>query len=206
MPSVIRGLDSTKRALRKLSPELYKEMNSEIKTALAAITSDARTNVPSGIIGLSNWKAFGTSRKITKATSMFRNANAFPMLNTAAAKAGIVYKMSSGHVNSSGFRAAYSVLNKSPAGAIAETAGRKNPQGRPTSKSNNPNAGAHFIEALNHGLGAVEALHVPVGMKSSDKHGGRLLYASVNRNEGKAKASIIRAIEKASNTINREMK
>lgn len=226
MASVIRGLDSTKRALHKLSPELYKEMNIEIKVALRSITADAKSHVPSGITGLSNWMGYGRAHSINRSSSMF--GHSFPMFNAATVKSGISFKMTSGKVNSNGFKSAYSVLNKSAAGAIMETAGRKNPHGRPKtheviidkrfsrtrmqvhstkdSSSNNPDAGAHFIEALNHGLGAIESVHVPTGMKSSDKHGGRLLYASVNRNEGKAKAAIIKAIEKATNTVNRELK
>jgi hypothetical protein len=50
------------------------------------------------------------------------------------AKAGITYSTSPSKPNKNGFVALARILNKSAAGAIYETAGRKNPQGQPNYK------------------------------------------------------------------------
>ena len=43
MPNAIEGLDSTLKALRKFSPDLYKQMNKEIRPALKSLANEAKT-------------------------------------------------------------------------------------------------------------------------------------------------------------------
>jgi hypothetical protein len=84
----------------------------------------------------------------------------------------------------------YSLLNKSAMGAIIETAGRLHPAGDPASQSNNPNAGRAFIERANQISGLKQ---VGKGRKNQ----GRLAFAAVADNMGKAKAAIVDAIQRA---------
>jgi hypothetical protein len=94
-------------------------------------------------------------------------------------------------MQNTGFVSLFALLNKSRTGAIIETAGRLNPQGDPRSKSNNPNAGARFIGAMN-GVG---------GLKDYSGRGknstGRLLYAAYYRNQGKALNAVLKSLETA---------
>ncbi len=45
MPVRVQGVNEVKRALRKFDPDLFKEMNKEIGTALKGITNDAKLDV-----------------------------------------------------------------------------------------------------------------------------------------------------------------
>lgn len=56
----VSGLIETRKALRKLAPDLYKEMNKEIGTALRAVVKDARGMVQPSVNGLYNWQDTGT--------------------------------------------------------------------------------------------------------------------------------------------------
>jgi hypothetical protein len=84
-------------------------------------------------------------------------------------------------------------------GAIIDTAGRKNPNGNPNSKSNNPNAGKHFIDAIAAAVGGF--YRVGTGTRSV----GRVIYKAVNKDDGKAKQAIINAANKATAELARTM-
>ena len=204
MPVVVNGLVELKRALKEYAPDLKKQLDKRTRGALTSIVADVRSHIKGEISGLSSWSK-GNARGGT-----------FPKWDEATAKKGISYSISKSKANSKGFSAMYSVLNKSAAGAIADTAGRANPHGRPQthevtidkrfskkkiqvhstkdSNSNNPKAGEHFIEALNRGLGEMENVR---GNRDSRKHTGRLIFAGVERNRGKAKEAILKAIKDA---------
>jgi len=79
----------------------------------------------------------------------------------------------------------FRVRNMSAAGAIYETAGRKNPAGDPKSKSNNPNAGARFVQQ-----GAL------YGRKRDGQDmRGRLIFRAWDQDEGKQTTAIFKAID-----------
>ena len=204
MPVVVKGLVELKRALKEYAPDLKKQLDKRTREALRSITSDVKSHVKGDITGLSSL----SKASVRKET--------FPKWSESEVKKGITYSIGKSKANREGFSAMYSVLNKSAVGAIADTAGRANPHGRPTthevtidkrfskkkiqvhttkdSQSNNPHAGEHFIEALNRGLGDLENVR---GNKSGRKHTGRLIFAGVERNRGKAKDAILKAIEDA---------
>lgn len=166
-------------------------MNTEVRTALRAITYDAKSRVHGDIYGLGNWQVKG--KKLSARSSMFNKA-AFPNLVVSEAKRGISYTTGKQKPNRRGFSAVYSILNKSRAGAIMEIAGRKaGERGNDPTESNNPNASKWFISRLNDGIGEVRKSNP----KANRKHEGRLIFAAVQRNQGKARASIVKSVEKA---------
>jgi hypothetical protein len=95
--------------------------------ALKTVTTVARGYVPNDGQVLSGW---------SKTSSGGENLTyrPFPKFNAMQAKAGITYSTSPSKPNKNGFVALARILNKSAAGAIYETAGRKNPQGQPNYK------------------------------------------------------------------------
>lgn len=181
MPIAVKGANEVKRALRKFDPDLYKEMNREIAGELKGITNEAKTMLPQSFLS----GAMDDGRERVSRTSRSR---AFPTYNSSTIRRGLTYSLARKRGNTRGWTAAYSLLNKSAIGAIAEIAGTKHPYGDPRSQSNNPQAGRQFIEALNRDIGSIK----PVG-----KGRGRLMYAALNANQGKARDAIIRAIETA---------
>lgn len=199
MPVVVNGVTDLKKALRKYAPDLYKEMNAEIKVALKEVITDARAKVPGSAPGnLYNWNDKGS-----EPISRTARDRAFPTYNSGLIRRGLTYSMGRQRRNRQGFSGLYSLFNKSAAGMIIETAGRVNPYGRKqlgnkrtgdTSKfgsSNNPDAGRIFVGAMND-IG---------GLKQYDKFDrgrGRLLYAAYADNNGKALDATFKAIDKAS--------
>jgi hypothetical protein len=99
--------------------------------------------------------------------------------------AGIKYSQSPSRRNRSGFRALYFIYNASAGGSIYETAGRKNAGGDPASKSNNPGAGAHFINRMGPLYG------------DKQKERGRLIFRAAYEDRGKAQDAVILAISTA---------
>ena len=191
------GVKETLRALRKIDPELLKEMNKEIKGVMIPIRDKARDYAPSPVPGnLYNWNEGTKGKKITARNSAFRTLNTegrlrlFPLYDYETVKRGIYYSQPAGTRNKNGWRALYYVANKSAAGAIYETAGRANPGGSSTSKSNNPGAGAHFISRMG-----------PLyGDKREER--GRMIFRAWAEDQGKAQAAVIRAIVKTVEAFN----
>ena len=119
MPVAIKGAIELRKALREFTPDLAKETQKEIATILKPITAKARGFIPS-TSPLSGW----TRSSETKWGSD-------RIWSTGEAKRGIGYKTTPSKANSSGWRSLARIVNASAAGAIYETAGRLNPQGRP---------------------------------------------------------------------------
>ena len=108
-----------------------------------------------------------------------RKTAKFPMYDAAIAKRGISYKSSPSKPNRSGFRALASIFNKSAGGAIYETAGRKSGiQGNFTPRFS--------------------------GQLVGDKHKmtGRAMYRAYEKDQGKAKTAVIKAIENSAAKFN----
>jgi hypothetical protein len=199
MPVVVSGVPELKKALKKYAPDLLKEMNAEIATALKEVRDDARAKVPGQAPGnLYNWNDKG--REPISRTSRDR---AFPTYDSGLIRKGLTYSIGRQKRNRQGFSGLYSLFNKSAAGMVIEWAGRVNPYGRTQlgnkksgdsakyGSSNNPAAGRIFVGAMND-IG---------GLKQYDKFDrgkGRLLYAAYADNNGKALDATFKAIEKAS--------
>jgi len=118
MPASVKGGVELRKALRKFTPDLAKETQKEIKTALVPITKSAKGYVPDRGKILSGW----LPRQMSEAT--------FPFFNPSVVKSGIGYKTTPSKANSRGFRSLASVFNKTAAGSIYEKMGRKTPDSR----------------------------------------------------------------------------
>jgi len=199
VPLNITGVEPTLKAMRKFDKDLTKQMNIEIKAAMITIRDKARGDVPMGFpTYLSGWEKRGKvqSQAVFNTSGRVRK---FPLFDTREVVDGIVYRQGKSIQNRQGYRAQYYVRNNSAAGAIYETAGRKNPggqpwvgpkgQGRDVSRSNNPDAGKLFI-------GAMGSLY------GKDKERGRLIFKAWEQDQGKATLAVATAIDKAVKVFN----
>ena len=186
------GVKETLRAIRKIDPELLKEMNKEIKGVMIPIRDKARGYAPTAAPGgLYNWDEGAYTKKITARNSAFRTFNSegrlrrFPLYQAEVARKGIYYTAAPSKRNRNGWSSRYIVANASASGAIYETAGRKNPGGSSRSKSNNPGAGANFINRMGPLYGQDQASR------------GRMIFRAWYENQGRAQAAVVKAIENA---------
>lgn len=194
MPTAVKGVIEARRVLAKVSPELYKQMNGRITTGLKEVQNLARSEVPDVIFALRNFSDTGVERR-----SRTSRTRAFPMYNPTLVRRGLTYSIGKQKRTNNGFTALYSMLNKSAAGAIIETAGRLNPAGDPNSQSNNPNAGAHFINALTGQFGRLEQTG------KSRKTQGRLMGDAVSQKKAKLTHDILRSIDDTIKTLQRQV-
>jgi hypothetical protein len=208
MPTEVKGAIALRKALKNFAPDLAKETQNELGNLLKPITNKARGFIPSQA-PLSGW-----ARSSSTAWGSDR------IWSTGKAKRGIGYKTTPSRPNKQGFRALARVVNASAAGAIYETAGRKNPMGREQapmakvvresqanygkmirsgnknqSKSNNPQAGAQFIDAMNSYGQIVDANNQTGAGRRSRKMKGRAIFRAWAEDGGKTNAAIIKAIE-----------
>ena len=212
MPTELKGAVELRKALKKFTPDLAKNTQKEIAGILKPITANARGFIPS-TAPLSGW-----------ANSNQQGAWSNRVWSSSEAKRGIGYKTTPSKPNRSGFRSLARIVNASVSGAIYETAGRKNPQGRPQaplakvvapghtnfgktirsgskgqSMSNNPYAGQQFIDAMNQTGEIVNAYVRKEGAagRASNKMKGRAIFRAWAEDQGKAQAAVIKAIEKS---------
>lgn len=184
MRVVIEGVKSTRKAIRQFAPDLNKELNRELRVALAPIARKARGFVESDS-PMSGWAPRSFSE------------GGFPTYSAGTIRSGIGFTTKPGKTTRSGFTANATIFNKSVAGAIYETAGRaNNGQGQPwvgpkaggtskkVSRSNWEGAGEKFIENLGP-------------LTKSLKGQGRLILKAWAQDQGKAYGAAIKAIDKA---------
>jgi hypothetical protein len=168
MATELKGAIELRKALREFAPDLAKETQKELAALLKPITTKAKGFIPS-TAPLSGW-GMPTKGRWERL-----------QWSSSEAKRGIGFRTTPSKPNRSGFRSLARIVNSSAAGALYETAGRKNPQGRPQapayevrlrghsnfgktirsgnkdqSNSNNPNAGQQFIDALNEYLSLIQ--------------------------------------------------
>ena len=188
MPSVvIRGNTDLRKALKRFAPDLEKALRKELARGLGPVVKQARGFVPATGEIMRGWqpRSFSEAR--------------FPFYDASTIKKGIAYSTSVGKPNKNGFTSMATIYNKSAAGAIYETAGRKGtPQpwvgpkaggtSHKVSRSNWSGAGRQFIENLGP-------------LTSSLAGQGRLIYRAWAADRGKAMGISMRAIEKATKTF-----
>jgi hypothetical protein len=198
MPTEVSGALELRKALRKVEPTLAKETEKEIRNLLKVVAVKARGFVPSDA-PLSGWG---------NAVGVWENR----VFRSSDIKRGLGYSTAPSKPNKRGFRSIASIFNKSAAGAIYETAGRKNPQGQPTqastrgvfssyvdtsgkvNKSANPNAGRQFIDALPP---LVDSQQRSAAGRRTRKTKGRLLFRAWAEDQGKTNAAVLKAIGKS---------
>lgn len=201
----VKGLIELKKALKDYTPDLANQLDVEIELALGGIIKKARSYVPS-TSPLSN---FGYRKRSEKLGSGLRK---FPLFNSAKIQKKIEYSSVPRKTNRRGFKAVYFIINKDPAGAIFETAGRKNPAGQPwvgrtgdpnnheISHSNNPQAGQEFIQAF----GKLVQGNVESSTKKGRYMKGRVIYRAWAEDQGKANAAVFQAIDNANKRFSRK--
>jgi hypothetical protein len=198
MPTEIKGVKATLREIRKVDPELLKEMQKQLKAAMIPIRDKARGYAPSPQPdNLYGWNEDTVGKKITARNSAFRTFNTegrlrlFPLYDYETVKKGIYYSSGGSDKNKNGWRALFFVANRSAAGAIYETAGRAGTTSREGYRSNNPGAGAHFVSRMG-----------PLyGDKREER--GRMIFRAWHEDQGKAQAAVIKAIENTINAFNK---
>ncbi len=191
MPIEVRGVKQTIKAIRKVDPELLKEMNAEIKAVMIPLRDKARGYAPSPQPdNLYAWNENTVGKTITARNSAFRTFNTegrvrlFPLYDYDTVRKGIYYSQAPGQKNRNGWRALYFVGNKSAAGSIYETAGRAETTSRKGYRSNNPGAGDHFVSRMGPLYG------------SKREERGRMIFRAWHEDQGKAQTAVIRALEK----------
>jgi hypothetical protein len=173
MPASVKGAVALRKSLRAFAPDLAKETQKEMAGALKPITKTAKGYFPDDGQVLSGWLARENSQA------------RFPSYNARLVKAGVGYKTSPSKPNRRGFRSLARVFNKTAAGAIYETMGRKTPTSR-------------FVQNQNSKYGS--------SMKGDGKMQGRALFRAYEENNGKARDAVLKAIQSAANKLNARAK
>lgn len=198
MPTEVKGLIELKKALKDYAPELAIQLDDQIAIALGGVVKKAQSYVPNDS-PLSNWSYRKRSEKNAE------GLRKFPLFNAARVVKNIKYSSVPRKTNRRGFKAVYFIINKSAEGAIYETAGRKNPAGQPwvgrkgdprnhdISHSNNPQAGADFIQAM----GELKQGNIESSTKRGRYMKGRLIYRAWAEDGGKANSAVLNAIYNA---------
>jgi len=169
MPASVKGGVELRKALKTFTPDLAKALPKEVGAALKPITKAARGYLPDQGEVISGW----LPRQMSEAR--------FPVYNARIVKSGIGFKTTPSKPNRKGFRSLARVFNKTAAGAIYETMGRKTPSSR-------------FVQNQNDKFGQ--------NMKGKGKMEGRALYRAYEENNGKARVAVLQAITNAANKLN----
>lgn len=195
MATQLKGASQLRTALRKFEPDLAKELQDEVANVLKPIVKKARGFIPSDFTP-SHWRGDSKTGK-------------WPIYNATLMRRGIGYKTTPSKPNRRGFSYAASIANKTASGAIFETAGRKNPNGmqkapkgtprtnKNFSHSNNPQAGAQFIKALENASPIAQGNTRTGSGRRGRYMKGRLIYRAWAEDGGKTNAAVIKAIEGA---------
>ena len=164
MPVKLQGAVALRKALAIVEPTLAKEVSKEIASFLKPVVRNARGFMPSNEQAPSGWL------KRPNAGGRW-SARAY---DVQEARRGITFKSSPSKPNRSGFAALASIFNKSAAGAIYETAGRKS------------GVTGNFTPKLGGQL-------VGKGQKMI----GRAIFRAFEDDRGKAQDGVVKAIFKA---------
>jgi hypothetical protein len=167
MPVEVTGVVELRKALKKYAPDLAKESQKELATILKPIVRNARGFLPTNAQAPSGW---------LKENQKGKWANRG--YDQAIASKGISYSTAAGKANRQGFRSIASIYNKSAAGAIYETAGRKS-----------GNVG-NFTPRLGGELRG-----------DTQKMRGRAIFSAWAQDQGKTTAAVIKAIQTVNDKV-----
>jgi hypothetical protein len=171
MPTSVKGASNLRKALKNFTPDLAKETTKEIGSFLKPVVKKARGYVPANSQVPSGWLVGNQKGKWERVA-----------FDSNLAKRGIGYKTTPSKANRSGFRALVSILNKTAAGAIYETAGRKT-------------AGGNFSPRLYGELTG-----------PSQKMQGRAMFRAYAEDQGRAKGHVLKAIFTSADKFNKTAK
>ena len=164
MPVKLQGAVALRKALAIVEPTLAKEISKEIGSFLKPVVRDARGYLPTNEQAPSGWlkRPNAGGRWASRA------------YDAQEARKGITFKSTPSKPNRRGFQALASIFNKSAAGAIYETAGRKS------------GVTGNFTPKLGGQL-------VGKGQKMT----GRAIFRAFEDDRGKAQDGVVKAIFKA---------
>jgi hypothetical protein len=160
MPTSVQGASNLRKALKQFTPDLAKATTVEIGNFLKPVVKNARGFVASNSDVPSGWLLGNQKGKWARVA-----------FDSGIVKRGIGYKTTPSKANRRGFRALVSILNKTGAGAIYETAGRKS------------GVKGNFTPKLG---GEITG--------SSQKLQGRAMFRAYAEDQGKAKGYVLKAI------------
>ena len=204
MPVEVSGVKEKLKELRKMQPEAAKTLTKNVRAAAKPVVAKAKGYAPAEA-PLSGW---GVSRGLWENRTYV----------ASEVRAGIGFSTKPTKPNRRGFSYTAYIYNKTAAGAIYETAGRKNPNGQPTqastrgkyssyidtsnkvSKSANPNAGQQFIDSM----GEMYKAQRTEGQSGrlSRKFNGRLIFRAWGEDQGKVLGKIAKTYDDLVNKIN----
>ena len=166
MPTELKGASALRKALKQFSPDLDKETRDEMVGFLKPLVKKARGFLPSNADAPSGF----VKHEVKTAK--------FPMYDAAEARQGVGYKLTPTKPNRQGWVQTVSIHNKTAAGAIVETAGRKS------------------------GVSGRFSPRFSGSFAGSGKMQGRAMFKAYSEDQGKAKAAIIKALEIAAAKFN----
>jgi hypothetical protein len=169
MATELKGALALRKALKQFEPDLAKETTKQIGAFVKPVVKNARGFLPSNDEAPSGWL------KRPNATGRWANRS----YDYQEARKGITFKSSPSKPNRSGFAALASIFNKSAAGAIYETAGRKS------------GITGNFTPKLGGQL-------IGKGQKMT----GRAIFRAFEDDRGKAQDGVVKAIYKARDKFN----
>lgn len=179
MPVEITGVNELRKALKQYAPELDKQLKKDLKIATDPVVKAARGYAPT-VAPLSNWG---------------KDNGRFPIYNATTVKNGIRLSTAKSKKNAKGFSSSIRIVNASAAGAIYETAGRKNPWGQPWVGPKGP-AGKKYSHSRNKYAGRDFIAAMDGEMKGRGMDKGRLIYRAFEEDQGKVQDAVIKAVMK----------
>lgn len=206
----IDGAVELRDAMARFTPDLAKNLDEDMRAALRPIVRKARGFVPANA-PLTQWNIYSNEQK-----------GRFPWFNSLEIRRGIFETTETPKANRKGFSYAASIINSTAGGGIYETAGRRNPNGRKQapmanvytdagtsnarfsgkrirsgtknqSRSNNPNAGKQFIDAMPP-LYKSERVKGQSGRRTK-RFDGRLIFRAWGEDQGRANNAILTALD-----------
>jgi hypothetical protein len=203
----LKGATKLRTALKNFTTDFAYETQIELGKAMAQVAAKGRGYMPSSI-NLSGWQEGTQGGKwASRAWS------------ASEARDGVGYSTTPSKPNRKGFTTLARIVNASAAGAIYETAGRKNPEGRKhggmvkvvyplhpnfgkmtrakgknISGSNNPFAGMQFIDAMNEQGLIVDANSRTGAGRMGRKMKGRAIFRAWKEDGGRTNAAVNKAI------------
>jgi hypothetical protein len=184
MPVVVNGVREFLKAIDQLDDDMFKNVKASLKTPMIKVASRSKAEFPSNQNVLSGW--------LKQAEPREGQRRPFPAYDQATARQGIKYKLGPNKKNKSGYSVYNYVSNKSAAGAIYETAGRKTTGAQGASL--NPDAGVQFIQALPNVVDATMAGSVG---RRGRKNKGRVIYKVWKEEQGEVYANLKKALDDA---------
>ena len=166
MPTELKGASQLRKALKQFSPDLDKETRDAMVGFLKPLVKKAKGFLPSNAEAPSGF----VKHEVKTAK--------FPMYDAAEARRGVGYKLTPTKPNRQGWVQTVSIHNKTAAGAIVETAGRKS------------------------GVSGKFSPRFSGSFAGSGKMQGRAMFKAYSEDQGKAKAAIIKALEIAAAKFN----